>query len=159
MNTKTKEPFNCLFEPDINFCSCGCEAELCQEVNPKATKKRKRYIVKCMDSNCGNEGRYNSYPWQAMLDWNKSPSSDFPSFLELPFQRFVGMTFNEIQEVLKAARLQNEQLVKKLKEEKKTMRDPELRIAKVKLMWVIYAQSWNKFMSKDEKSTQAQQIA
>ena len=73
-----------------------------QEANPSAVKKRKRYIVRCMDQNCKGDGRYNSYPWQAILDWNKSPSSDFPAFLELPFQRFNGMTYAEIQDVLKS---------------------------------------------------------
>ncbi len=133
-----------LFEPDLNFCVCGCEAELAHERNPQSQHGKKRYVVRCLDDGCGNIGRYASYPWQAILDWNKSPLSDFPEFPEIPFMSLTGMTYDDLQQKLRDVRADLEQSVKTLKDAGKTMQQDALREAKAKLMWVIYAQSWTK---------------
>lgn len=139
-------------KPEINFCTCGCEARLVKERSAESEKGKLRYVVRCLDEMCGRQGRYTQYPWQAILEWNKSPMSEFPDDFRIPFMTLHGLAGEEIRGKLNEKRVELEQLIKKLRSEKVGGNTEQMKIARLQLMWVIYAQSWAKlkFPREDE---------
>ena len=137
---------NPLYElkPEINFCTCGCEARLVKERSAESEKGKLRYVVKCLDEGCGHQGRYTQYPWQAILEWNKSPMSEFPEDFKIPFLPLTGLGGEEIRQKLNERRLELEQKIKQFRAEKMSGNAEEMKISRLQLMWVIYAQSWAK---------------
>lgn len=131
-------------KPEINFCTCGCEARLVKERSAESEKGKLRYVVRCLDEMCGRQGRYTQYPWQAILEWNKSPMSEFPEDFRIPFMSFHGLSGEEIRTRLNDRRVELEQQIKKLRTEKMGASTEPMKIARLQLMWVIYAQSWAK---------------
>lgn len=131
-------------KPEINFCTCGCEARLVKERSAESEKGKLRYVVRCLDEMCGRQGRYTQYPWQAILEWNKSPMSEFPEDFRIPFMTLHGLGGEEIRGKLNEKRVELEQLIKKLRSEKVGGNTEQMKIARLQLMWVIYAQSWAK---------------
>ncbi|NPU91908.1 MAG: hypothetical protein HPY82_08335 [Gammaproteobacteria bacterium] len=131
-------------KPEINFCTCGCEARLVKERSAESEKGKLRYVVRCLDEMCGRQGRYTQYPWQAILEWNKSPMSEFPDDFRIPFMTLHGLAGEEIRGKLNEKRVELEQLIKKLRSEKVGGNTEQMKIARLQLMWVIYAQSWAK---------------
>lgn len=146
---------NPLYElkPEINFCTCGCEARLVKERSAESEKGKLRYVVRCLDeTSCGKQGRYTQYPWQAILEWNKSPMSEFPDDFKIPFINLTGLSGEDIRQKLNTERLDLEQRIKQLKADKVSGNAEEMKIARLQLMWVIYGQSWAKlnFPREDE---------
>ncbi len=148
-------------KPEINFCTCGCEARLVKERSAESEKGKLRYVVRCLDEMCGRQGRYTQYPWQAILEWNKSPMSEFPEDFHIPFMSFYGLSGEEIRGRLNEKRIELEQLIKKLRSEKVSGNTEAMKIARLQLMWVIYAQSWAKlkFPREDELLAAAERAA
>lgn len=144
-------------KPEINFCTCGCEARLVKERSAESEKGKLRYVVRCLDQICGHQGRYTQYPWQAILEWNKSPMSEFPEDFSIPFMTLTDLAGEEIRSKLNERRLDLEQKIKQLRAEKVSGNTEEMKIARLQLMWVIYAQSWAKlkFPREDELEAQA----
>ena len=144
-------------KPEINFCTCGCEARLVKERSAESEKGKLRYVVRCLDQICGHQGRYTQYPWQAILEWNKSPMSEFPEDFSIPFMSLTDLAGEEIRSKLNERRLDLEQKIKQLRAEKVSGNAEEMKIARLQLMWVIYAQSWAKlkFPREDELEAQA----
>lgn len=144
-------------KPEINFCTCGCEARLVKERSAESEKGKLRYVVRCLDQICGHQGRYTQYPWQAILEWNKSPMSEFPEDFSIPFMSLTDLAGEEIRSKLNERRLDLEQKIKQLRAEKVSGNTEEMKIARLQLMWVIYAQSWAKlkFPREDELEAQA----
>ena len=151
MNDTNENPIYEL-KPEINFCTCGCEARLIKERSAESEKGKLRYVVRCLDEICGHQGRYTQYPWQAILEWNKSPMSEFPEDFRIPFMTFAGMSGEEIRQKLNGVRIELEQKIKQLRAEKVSGNNEEMKISRLRLMWVIYAQSWAKlkFPREDE---------
>lgn len=147
-------------KPDINFCTCGCEARLVKERSAESEKGKLRYVVRCLDEMCGRQGRYTQYPWQAILEWNKSPMSEFPEDFRIPFMSFHGLAGEEIRLKLNEKRVELEQLIKKLRSEKVSGNAEQMKIARLQLMWIIYAQSWAKLkFPREEELLAAQEKA
>ncbi|HVL01304.1 MAG TPA: hypothetical protein VM553_15915 [Dongiaceae bacterium] len=144
--SENQSPNQALYElkPEINFCTCGCEARLVKERSAESEKGKLRYVVRCLDEICGRQGRYTQYPWQAILEWNKSPMSEFPEDFRIPFLNLHGLGGEEIRSKLNEKRVELEQLIKKLRSEKIGGNNEQMKIARLQLMWVIYAQSWAK---------------
>ena len=151
MNDTNENPIYEL-KPEINFCTCGCEARLVKERSAESEKGKLRYVVRCLDEICGHQGRYTQYPWQAILEWNKSPMSEFPEDFQIPFMNLAGLSGEEIRQRLNEHRMALEQKIKQLRAEKVSGNTEEMKIARLQLMWVIYAQSWAKlkFPREDE---------
>ena len=139
-------------KPEINFCTCGCEAILVKERSAESEKGKLRYVVRCLDQICGNQGRYTQYPWQAILEWNKSPMSEFPDDFKIPFMNLQDLPADDVRAKLNERRLELEQTIKQLRLEKVSGNTEQMKIARLQLMWVIYAQSWAKlkFPREDE---------
>lgn len=151
---------NPLYElkPEINFCSCGCEARLIKERSADSEKGKLRYVVRCLDEEaCGNQGRYTQYPWQAILEWNKSPMSEFPDDFKIPFMSLAGLGGEETRRQLNERRLALEHKIKQLRAEKVSGNTESMKIARLQLMWVIYAQSWAKLKYPREEELMAMQ--
>lgn len=144
-------------KPEINFCTCGCEARLVKERSADSEKGKLRYVVRCLDEMCGRQGRYTQYPWQAILEWNKSPMSEFPEDFRIPFMTFHGLAGEEIRLKLNEKRVELEQLIKKLRADKVSGNTEQMKIARLQLMWVIYAQSWAKLKFPREEEILAAQ--
>ena len=144
-------------KPEINFCTCGCEARLVKERSAESEKGKLRYVVRCLDQICGHQGRYTQYPWQAILEWDKSPMSEFPEDFSIPVMSLTDLAGEEIRSKLNERRLDLEQKIKQLRAEKVSGNTEEMKIARLQLMWVIYAQSWAKlkFPREDELEAQA----
>lgn len=151
MNDTNENPIYEL-KPEINFCTCGCEARLVKERSAESEKGKLRYVVRCLDEICGHQGRYTQYPWQAILEWNKSPMSEFPEDFSIPFMTFTGLSGEGIRQKLNERRMELEQKIKQLRAEKVSGNAEEMKISRLQLMWVIYAQSWAKlkFPREDE---------
>lgn len=150
---------NPLYElkPEINFCTCGCEARLVKERSADSEKGKLRYVVRCLDEVCGHQGRYTQYPWQAILEWNKSPMSEFPDDFKVPFMSLTGLGGEETRRQLNERRLSLEHQIKQLRAEKVSGNTESMKIARLQLMWVIYAQSWAKLKYPREEELTAMQ--
>ena len=167
MSDNQNQPNQAIYElkPEINFCTCGCEARLVKERSAESEKGKLRYVVRCLDEMCGHQGRYTQYPWQAILEWNKSPMSEFPEDFSIPFMTLHGMGGEEVRLRLNEKRVELEQLIKKLRADKVSGNTEEMKIARLQLMWIIYAQSWAKLkypredelLSAEERAQQAEQ--
>lgn len=143
MNDTNDKPIYEL-KPEINFCTCGCEARLVKERSAESEKGKLRYVVRCLDEICGQQGRYTQYPWQAILEWNKSPMSEFPDDFNIPFMNLAGLGGEEIRQRLNERRVELEQKIKQLRADKVSGNADDMKISRLQLMWIIYAQSWAK---------------
>jgi hypothetical protein len=78
--------------------------------------------------------------------------SEFPEDFKIPFMTLTGLHGEEIRQRLNERRLELEQKIKQLRVEKVSGNTDEMKIARLQLMWVIYAQSWAKlkFPREDE---------
>lgn len=128
-------------KPEINFCACGCEARLVKE--PAQQKGKFQYTVQCLDDGCGNESSPAPFPWQAILEWNKSVLSEFPDDFKIPFINLAGLSAREIDVCLRDRRNKIEMELKKLSEVKKRQGGDRLKILRLQLSWVRYGQSWS----------------
>lgn len=70
--------------------------------------------------------------------------SEFPDDFRIPFMTLHGLAGEEIRGKLNEKRVELEQLIKKLRSEKVGGNTEQMKIARLQLMWVIYAQSWAK---------------
>ena len=152
-----------LLNPEINFCSCGCEARLIKNAlrAQKTGKKRFNYWVECLDDSCGNIGKTEGQSWKAILSWNSSENSDFPDILEIPFLPLIGLNQEEI--VAKISNLVNELNTKANKTYKSGRPLPQKAYIelKAKIAWLDYAKAWYKdhfncadiFTNKDQQAS------
>ena len=78
--------------------------------------------------------------------------SEFPEDFQIPFMNLAGLSGEEIRQRLNEHRMALEQKIKQLRAEKVSGNTEEMKIARLQLMWVIYAQSWAKlkFPREDE---------
>lgn len=128
-------------KPEINFCACGCEARLVKEQAPQ--KGKFQYSVQCLDDACGNKFSPVPFPWQAILEWNKSALSEFPDDFKIPFVNLAGLSAREIDACLRDQKSKIEVELKKLSEAKKRQSNDRLKILRLQLSWVLYGQSWS----------------
>lgn len=128
-------------KPEINFCSCGCEARLCKEKGNSGRGKF-RYYVQCLDDTCGNTGAETGFPWQAILEWNQSVKSEFPEDFSLPFMSFTGMSGEEMQNTMDEKYQQLEKEIEKLQANRNQKNNERLKILRLQLSWLRYGQSW-----------------
>lgn len=128
-------------KPEINFCSCGCEARLCKEKNNNGRSKF-RYFVQCLDDACGNKAQETPFPWQAILEWNRSSQSEFPDDFTLPFMNFAGMSGEEMQNSMQEKYQQVEKEIEKLQGNRNQKNNERLKVLRLQLSWLRYGQSW-----------------
>jgi len=135
-----------LLNPEINFCSCGCEARLIKNAlrAQKSGKKRFNYWIECLDDSCGKKGGAEGQSWKAILNWNSSENSDFPDSIEIPFLSLIGLNQEEI--VAKISGLESELNSKANKSYKSGRPLPQKAYIELKaqLAWLDYAKSWYK---------------
>ncbi|MCG8669551.1 MAG: hypothetical protein MI867_09075 [Pseudomonadales bacterium] len=130
-------------KPEINFCSCGCEARLVKEKGANGRGKF-RYYVQCLDDSCGNTASEAPFPWQAILEWNLSDKSEFPDDFKLPFMNLTGMSAEEMQSSMQQKYQQIEKEIEKLQGNRNQKNNERLKILKLQLSWLRYGQSWVK---------------
>lgn len=128
-------------KPEINFCSCGCEARLVKEKSNNGRGKFK-YYVQCLDDSCGNTAKEVPFPWQAILEWNLSDKSEFPDDFKLPFMNFTGMSAEEMQSAMQEKYQQVEKEVEKLQGNRNQKNNERLKVLRLQLSWLRYGQSW-----------------
>lgn len=128
-------------KPEINFCSCGCEARLCKEKNNNGRGKF-RYFVQCLDDTCGKQAGETAFPWQAILEWNQSVLSEFPEDFSLPFMSFTGMSAEEMQSSMQDKYQQIEKEIEKLQGNRNQKNNERLKILRLQLSWLRYGLSW-----------------
>ena len=133
-----------LLNPEMNFCSCGCEARLIKhgQGNQKSGKKRFNYWIECLDDSCGNKGGSEGQSWKAILNWNASEFSDSPDEIEIPFLTLIGLNQDEI--AVKISELETELNSKANKTYKSGRPLPQKAYIelKAKLAWLDYAKTW-----------------
>ena len=130
-------------KPEINFCSCGCEARLVKEKSNNGRGKF-RYHVQCLDDTCGNKAEETPFPWQAILEWNQSQSSEFPEDFRLPFMNFTGMSVQEIENSMQQKFNQIEKEIEKLQSSRNNKNNERLKVLRLQKSWLRYGQSWAK---------------
>lgn len=118
----------------INRCAaCGAFARL--------TRNERRYQVKCV--RCTGSGPVARKPWQAIVDWNKSPLSTNPSYRTLPLFGLASLAPAEAKERLIGIRRDLELRTKEAGLERnlgKGVGENYLQRLKALLAWCIYAQ-------------------
>lgn len=130
-------------KPEINFCSCGCEARLVKHGFEDGNRGKPKYIVSCLDEICGKQGQESSYPWQAILEWNAGTESEFPDDFPVPFLNTTGLTNDETQQLLARKRNDCEEQIHKLKNGNNGGANQEkLKTLRLQLDWLRYGQSW-----------------
>ncbi|MBV1873058.1 MAG: hypothetical protein KUG83_10970 [Gammaproteobacteria bacterium] len=133
-----------LLNPEINFCSCGCETRIIKHGlnSQKSGKKRYQYWIECLDDSCGNKGGTEAQSWKAILNWNSSEHSDFPDYVEIPFLSFIGLSKEEI--ATKISALESELQTKANKSYKSGRPLPQKAYIELKaqLAWIDYAKIW-----------------
>lgn len=128
-------------KPEINFCSCGCEARLVKEKSRQG-KGRFRYKVQCLDDVCGKQSKELPFPWQAILEWNQSSNSEFPDDFGLPFMTFTGMSAEEIQATMQKKFNEIAKDIDKLQANRNGKNNERLKELRLKQSWLLYGQSW-----------------
>lgn len=131
-------------KPEINFCSCGCEARLVKHGFEDGNRGKPKYLVACLDEVCGKQGKESSYPWQAILEWNASAESEFPEDFPVPFLNATGLTNDETQQMLVRKRNDCEEQIQKLKNahQNGAAAQEKLKALRLQLDWLRYGQNW-----------------
>ncbi len=131
-------------KPEINFCSCGCEARLVKHGFEEGNRGKPKYLVACLDEVCGKQGKESGYPWQAILEWNAGVESEFPDDFPVPFLNATGLSFDEIQQMLARKRHDCEEQIQKLKNANNNgaATQEKLKTLRLQLDWLRYGQSW-----------------
>jgi hypothetical protein len=135
-----------LLNPEINFCSCGCEARLIKNGlrAQKSGKKRFNYWIECLDDSCGNKGGAEGQSWKAILNWNSSENSDFPDSLEIPFLSLIGLNQEEIAVKISALESELNSTANKTFKSGRPLPQKAYIELKAKLAWLDYAKAWYK---------------
>lgn len=130
-------------KPEINFCSCGCEARLVKHGAEEGNRGKPKYLVACLDEGCGKQGSESSYPWQAILEWNAGGESEFPDDFPVTFLNITGLSNDETQQLLSRKRNDYEEQIQKLKSGSNGPAVQEkLKTLRLQLDWLRYGQSW-----------------
>lgn len=128
-------------KPEINFCSCGCEARLVKEKGRNGRGKF-RYRVQCLDDTCGRQSKELAYPWQAILEWNQSEESEFPDDFALPFMTFTGMSASEIHAGMQKRYAEIGKEIDKLQGNRSNKNNERMKELRLQQSWLRYGQSW-----------------
>ncbi|CBL43899.1 hypothetical protein HDN1F_03160 [gamma proteobacterium HdN1] len=131
-------------KPEINFCSCGCEARLVKENTSSGKRRKPKYFVACLDEVCGKRGKVSSFPWQAILEWNAGEESEFPDDFPVPFVNAFGLTNDETRQLLARKRNHCEEQIQKLKgaNNNGASAQEKLKSLHLQLDWLRYGQTW-----------------
>lgn len=133
-----------LLNPEINFCSCGCEARLIKKNkgNQKSGKKRFDYWVECLDDGCSNKGKIEAQSWKAILNWNSSDKSDFPDYIEIPFLSLIGLNQAEIEGKITGLECELNNKADKTYKSGRPLPQKAYIELKAKIAWLEYAKIW-----------------
>lgn len=141
--------------PEINFCTCGCEARLIKnpQKSPKSDKKRFDYWVECLDDSCKNKGHVENQSWKAILSWNGSLCSDFPEIIEIPFLSIVGLNQEEIENKVHELEKQLQSQANKSYKSGRPLPQKTYIELKAKLAWLGYLKNWLNYYFKNTEAS------
>lgn len=124
-----EDPLDC--ERWLNPCA-GCGQI------PAMSFERAAHVVRCA---CGAVATAGKLPFQAVINWNKSPLSRHPSYQDLPFFYLQGLGIEEAREKLVRLR-EHLEIRKRVSEERQRRRQGighrYLQRLKAYLAWAIY---------------------